>query len=68
MTTPEYMSLMKHAGAIVTDLGGILSHAAIMAREFKVPCLVGTGNATKEFVDGDLIEVDSENGFARKSI
>jgi len=66
MTSPEYVNLMKNAGAIVTDLGGILSHAAIIAREFKVPCLVGTGKATKEFSNGDLIEVDAENGFARK--
>ncbi len=66
MTTPDHLFLMKNAGAIVTDLGGILSHAAIIAREFNIPCLVGTEKATSLFKDNDLIEVDAENGFARK--
>ena len=46
-TSPDYIQCMKKASAIVTDEGGILSHAAIIARELGVPCIVATGNATK---------------------
>lgn len=63
MTTPEHISLMKSAGAIVTDLGGILSHAAIVARELKKPCIVGTGNATVIIKKGDELEVDADKGL-----
>ena len=66
MTTPEYLFLMKDAGAIITDLGGVLSHAAIIAREFKIPCLTGTEVATQKFKDGDLIEVNASDGYSRK--
>lgn len=63
MTTPDHISLMKSAGAIVTDLGGILSHAAIVARELKKPCIVGTGNATVLVKKGDELEVDADRGL-----
>ncbi|HLC32320.1 MAG TPA: PEP-utilizing enzyme [Candidatus Nanoarchaeia archaeon] len=59
MTTPEYVPLMQQAAAIVTDQGGILSHAAIVARELGKPCIVGTKNATTVLKDGDLVEVDA---------
>jgi phosphohistidine swiveling domain-containing protein len=59
MTTPDYVPLMKKALAIVTDLGGILSHAAIISRELGKPCLTATGKATKILKTGDLIEVDT---------
>lgn len=62
MTRPEYLPLMKKASAIVTDAGGILSHAAITARELKIPCVIGTQIATKILKDGDRIEVDGEKG------
>lgn len=62
MTTPEYLPLMLQAAAIVTDQGGILSHAAIIARELKKPCVVGTKKATLVLHDGDLVEVDAEKG------
>ena len=65
-TTPEFLPLMKKAAAIITDQGGILSHAAIVARELKIPCLVGTGKATQILNDGDLVEIDSEKGLIRK--
>jgi len=65
-TRPEYLPLMKKAGAFVTDGGGLLSHAAIMAREMKKPCVIGTGRATKVFHDGDTVEVDAEKGIVRK--
>ncbi|MDO8581302.1 MAG: PEP-utilizing enzyme, partial [bacterium] len=63
---PEFLSLMVKAGAIVTDAGGILSHAAITARELKKPCVIGTKIATKVFKDGDRVEVDAERGIIKK--
>ena len=65
MTTPDLIAAIKRAGAIVTDEGGVLSHAAIVSREFGVPCVIGTGAATKVFQDGDLVEVDAEKGVVK---
>jgi len=65
-TTPEFIPAMKKAAGFVTDVGGITSHAAIVAREMKKPCIIGTRNATKIFKDGDLIEVDAERGMIKK--
>jgi len=66
MTRPEYLPLMKNASAIITDEGGITSHAAIVSRELKKPCIIGTKVATKVLGDGDLIEVDADNGVIKK--
>jgi len=63
MTSPDYLPLMKKAAAIVTDQGGILCHAAIVARELKKPCLVGTSNATQVLRDGQRVTVDATNGI-----
>ena len=65
MTRPEYLSLMKKSGAFITDAGGLLSHAAIVARELKKPCIVGTEVATKVLKNGDLVEVDAEQGIVK---
>lgn len=65
MTTPDFVPAMRIAGAIVTDEGGILSHAAIVSREFGVPCIIGTGNATTLLKDGDTVEVDANNGVVK---
>lgn len=65
MTRPEFLPLMKKAGAFVTDAGGILSHAAILARELKKPAVIGTQIATKVLKDGDLVEVDANKGVVR---
>jgi len=65
MTTPDYLPLMKQAAAIVTDLGGILSHAAIVARELGKPCITATGVATQSLGDGQLVEVDADLGEVR---
>jgi pyruvate,water dikinase len=62
MTSPDYIHLMKNAAAIVTDLGGILCHAAIIAREFNIPCIVGTLKATSILKDMDTVEVDADKG------
>ena len=66
MTTPWYLPAMEKASAFVTDEGGILCHAAIIAREIQKPCVIGTKIATKVFKDGDLVEVDATNGIVRK--
>jgi phosphoenolpyruvate synthase/pyruvate phosphate dikinase len=66
MTTPEYLPAMKKAAAFVTDEGGITCHAAIVAREMKKPCIIGTKIATKWLKDGDLVEVDADKGIVRK--
>jgi len=66
MTSPEYIVVMKKAKAIITDHGGMTSHAAIVSRELGVLCIVNTKIATKVLKDGDLIEVDAEKGVIRK--
>jgi phosphoenolpyruvate synthase/pyruvate phosphate dikinase len=66
LTTPDFVMAMGKAAAIVTDIGGLTSHAAIVSRELAIPCVVGTETATKTFKDGDLIEVDATNGIVRK--
>ncbi len=66
MTFPNYIPAMEKAAAFVTDEGGITCHAAIIAREMKKPCVIGTKIATKVFKDGDRVEVDAEKGIVRK--
>lgn len=66
MTTPDYVSAMEKAAGFITDEGGITCHAAILSREFNVPCIVGTINATKEIKDGEMIELDAYNGKIHK--
>lgn len=66
MTRPDFLPLMNKAAAFVTDSGGLLSHAAIVAREMKKPCVIGTKIATKLFKDGDQVEVDAEKGIVKK--
>lgn len=65
MTTPEYVPIMRKVSAIVTDEGGVTCHAAIVSREFNIPCIVGTEYATKTFKDGDLVEVDANKGIVK---
>lgn len=66
MTTPEMMIIMKRASAFVTDEGGITCHAAIIARELKKPCIIGTKIGTQLIKDNDLLEVDANQGIIRK--
>jgi phosphoenolpyruvate synthase/pyruvate phosphate dikinase len=63
MTRPEFMSYIKKASAIITDVGGILCHAAITARELKIPCVVGTISATKLLKSGQKIKIDATKGI-----
>jgi phosphohistidine swiveling domain-containing protein len=65
-TTPDYLIGMKIAGAIVINQGGVTSHASIVSRELKIPCIIGTKIATKLFKDGDILEVDTNKGIVRK--
>lgn len=65
-TNPQLLPAMKKAAAIVTDVGGLTCHAAIVARELKIPCLVGTKIATKMLKDGDIVEVDATKGLVKK--
>ncbi len=64
-TAPTHVPAMEKAAAIVTDEGGLLSHAAIVSREFKKPCVVGTKHATLVLKDGDLVEVDAGKGVVK---
>lgn len=65
MTSPKFIPLMSKAAAVVTDAGGQLCHAAIVSRELKIPCIIGTKNATEFFRDGDLVEVDANKGIVK---
>ncbi len=65
MTTPDLMlERIKKAGAIITDEGGITCHAAVLSREFNIPALMGTTNATRIFKTGDYVSVDTGLGSA----
>jgi len=66
MTWPSLIIALEKAAAFVTDEGGVLCHAAILARELKKTCVTGTKNATAIFNDGDMVEVDGETGIVRK--
>ncbi|MCF7815544.1 MAG: hypothetical protein K9M10_02150 [Candidatus Pacebacteria bacterium] len=61
-TSPDYVPAMKKCSGIVTDEGGVVCHAAIVSRELGIPCVVGTKIATQVLKDGDLVEVDADNG------
>jgi pyruvate,water dikinase len=63
MTNPDFVPFMKIASAIVTDKGGITSHAAIVSRELAIPCVVGTETATKVMKMGKEYTVDARNGI-----
>ena len=63
MTTPDFVPAMKRALAIVTDRGGRTAHAAIVSRELGIPCVVGTGEATKILHDGQIVTVDGARGL-----
>jgi pyruvate,water dikinase len=63
MTAPDWVPLMRRAAAIVTDSGGMTCHAAIVSRELGIPCVVGTGEATKVLRDGEAVTVDAGAGI-----
>lgn len=65
-TNPNLVPAMKKASAIVTDIGGVICHAAIVSREMNIPCVIGTKIATKVLADGDKVEVDATKGIIKK--
>jgi phosphoenolpyruvate synthase/pyruvate phosphate dikinase len=65
-TTSDFVPIIKRAGTIITDQGGITCHAAIISRELGIPCVIGTKIATKVLKDGDKVEVDAIKGIIRK--
>lgn len=62
MTTPDYVPLLKNFAALITDEGGILCHAAIIARELRIPAIVGTGLATEILIEGATVQIDFDCG------
>ena len=66
VTTPAWSPLFMLAGAVVTDGGGVLSHSAIVAREYGLPAILGTGNATTVLADGEIVTVDGAAGTVQR--
>lgn len=66
MTRPDFLPIMRNAKAIITDEGGLTSHAAIVSRELGIPCVVGARGATRIFKDGDVVEVNANSGIIKK--
>ncbi|OGH77550.1 MAG: hypothetical protein A3C10_01290 [Candidatus Magasanikbacteria bacterium RIFCSPHIGHO2_02_FULL_48_18] len=66
MTSPEYVFLMKKASAVITDVGGFTSHAAVVSRELGIPCIVNTKRATSLLKDGDRVRLDPRTGIVEK--
>jgi phosphoenolpyruvate synthase/pyruvate phosphate dikinase len=66
MTKPEYMPVIKKADAILAKEGGLTSHAAIISRELKIPCIVGLDRLSTQLGDGDRVEVDADEGVVKK--
>lgn len=64
-TTVDYLPAMKKAAAIITEVGGLTCHAAVISREFEIPCIVALKNAMQNFKDGDLVEVNANQGIVR---
>jgi phosphohistidine swiveling domain-containing protein len=65
MTRPEFMPVLEKAAAFITNEGGITCHAAIVSREMKKPCIIGTKTATQVLKDGDMVEVDANTGVVK---
>ncbi|MFH1663774.1 MAG: PEP-utilizing enzyme [archaeon] len=65
-TNPNLVPAMKKAGAIITDVGGVTCHAAIVSRELNIPCVIGTKQATRILKDGETVEVDASRGIIKR--
>jgi pyruvate,water dikinase len=64
-SNPSWVPLFAIAGGLITNTGGVLCHAAVVAREFALPAVVGTGDATSRIADGRLVELDGSTGIVR---
>jgi pyruvate,water dikinase len=62
MTSPDWVPTLRRASALVTDGGGMTCHAAIVSRELGIPCVVGTGDATRKLTEGSTVTVDGARG------
>jgi len=67
-TTPAWTPLFAMASAVVTDIGGPLSHSSIVAREYGVPAVMATGSATRQIRTGQMITVDGDTGIVKLSV
>jgi pyruvate,water dikinase len=65
ITSPAWSLLFAQAGAVVTDGGGVLAHAAVIAREYAIPAVLATGDATRRLRDGEIVTVDGTAGLVR---
>ena len=65
ITTPAWTPLFARASAVVTDIGGPLSHGSIVAREYGIPAVLGTGTATSRIKPGQIITVNGSDGFVQ---
>jgi pyruvate,water dikinase len=63
MTNPDLFPALKKASAVVTDVGGLSCHAAIVARELCIPCIIGTKHASKILKTGDKVLIDANTGI-----
>jgi phosphohistidine swiveling domain-containing protein len=68
MTSPDLTPAFSKVAAVITDEGGLMSHAALVAREKRIPCIIGTKIATRALNNGDRIAVDADNGTVTKKI
>jgi phosphoenolpyruvate synthase/pyruvate phosphate dikinase len=66
MTSPVWSVVFPSVGALVTDAGGLLSHPAIIAREYHIPAVVATGNLTSLLRDGEMVTVDGSTGTVER--
>lgn len=64
-TTPDWVVVMEKASAIITEKGGLTSHAAIISRELKIPCVVGVANVTQILKDNDIVQIDGTKGIVK---
>jgi pyruvate,water dikinase len=67
VTNPAWTPLFQRAAAVVVDTGGLASHAAIVAREYGIPAVMGTLKGTKELEDGQWVQVDGSRGLVLKA-
>ncbi|HLF59947.1 MAG TPA: PEP/pyruvate-binding domain-containing protein [Acidimicrobiia bacterium] len=63
LTTPAWTPMFRRAAAVVTDVGSVISHASLVAREYGIPAVVGTGDGTSRIRDGEVVTVDGRGGF-----
>lgn len=63
MTKPEFVMAVESIAGLITEQGGLLCHAAILAREFNIPCVVGCGSFLSEVRAGQVVELDASHGI-----